>query len=521
MTGSIRDFIPANIPKEVSVSNKDIVIGQRANIAVGASDIATKSLRVNSRHLSITQGVGQSARLGSAELSQRSQPSERTFRSMLSSLSRAVKNLRNCLSVSAARIKSLLNKNTNKASHPNLVEQNRRSQIEASLEKMISAEKSPNLENISFKKLSSDLDIKYNDLQNKVKEIRTAGKPNLPEVSLSSNEKKGINAAKKQIESLEEKLIKKYSQEFNKFPFHGGSSFQRILWQDEEFSKAIADPILAKAILIRGKEGKEAALNPGSTFPITISSLLVNGLAENRISYLTTASPNWAYKPDNIDWKHIRKMNVDSKAENPRIVTKEYLMNIHKGMENLQNILGASKGAPISKPSDFSAEISKASANELAEAFKKLIDSEDKISLLTAGKAGSSTESHKMALQSLEIMENYSALLEKNDNNHSAAMGYGIVSHALDARHLAASLFVLQRGGTETYKQKEGEYETDFKSAKNNLQGLINDANSGVLGEVASTLVTSRLQQILTLVVANKEKLGLTVDQIDQAFKTI
>jgi hypothetical protein len=361
----------------------------------------------------------------------------------------------------------------------------------------------------------TELENQYADLGPMAHSITSSKK--MPKVSLSANESKEFGKAQKKVKELESHLLKKYGSDFASVGWHGRTSFQRIVWQDPKFVKAIQDPLVVKAIFINAANKQE-----GNLAGNTLSNLMLYGLGGNRLSYLISVSPNWDSKPSGVTWDKLSDMGLlSAKSETPRKVSSEYLEDVGKALASLKNVLSSSSGISSVEASPqvstINRQINNASLSDLLNAFTQLVNDDTKIRGITLGVAGPSTEPNRMAGQCYEVMSTYSQLLELNKGDHAAVLGYGLVSHALDARHLAAALYVSANPASSYVKQIQDRYGDKLEEGKQALMQLIDDAKNGKLDEEASNLLKVRLQQIMTIVASSTDKLGITPQDVSSA----
>ena len=297
--------------------------------------------------------------------------------------------------------------------------------------------------------------------------------------------------------------------------WHGRLSHQRILWQDESFVQAIQNPLIVKVILARAAQKGESSLGGQHT----LSSLLLYGLKSNRISYLSTVTPNWNFKPhvEGITWSGLRIMTLRTeKDEVPRKVQPVYVENIKKGLKTLQQVLISlppfpenSDTAELQKISD---QISKASFSNLLKIIQVLIKDRKTAENLVRGVAGHSTDLGSMNSQCLEVMTEYKNLLAYHKGDHAAVLGYGLVSHALDARHLAAASYFLNSGEPINESLLE---------SQEILRELIQSASAESFDPEARDLIKIRLQQIIQLIVDDREKLNIPLSAVSHVLGII
>ena len=117
---------------------------------------------------------------------------------------------------------------------------------------------------------------------------------------------------------------------------------------------------------------------------------------------------------------------------------------------------------------------------------------------LVGGSAGTSTLQANMYRQCLEVMNNYGKLFIHHNGEVAAVLGYGLVSHALDARHLIAAIYGKEVGQSVFYEES-------LFPGKAAIESLLESATTGGLSPEATVLVQSRLKQaLMTIVEVNR-----------------
>jgi hypothetical protein len=351
-------------------------------------------------------------------------------------------------------------------------------------------------------------DLEYKELQGMAKKMTLEFPPKIPSINFTDDERNKLAESIKAVQELEEHIYNEYGNELSNLGWHGRLSHQRILWQDESFVQAIQNPLNVKVILARAAQQEESSLGEQHT----LSSLLLYGLKSNRISYLTTVAPSWCFKPhlEGITWSKLAKMALNiEKDELPRKVQPAYVENVKKGLKTLQQVLTSLPPLPedpdMVELQTISDQISKASISDLLKIIPMLIKDREIAENLVRGVAGHSTDLGSMNTQCLEVMTEYRKLLAYHKGDHAAVLGYGLVSHALDARHLAAASYFLNSG--EPIDQQ-------LMESQETLRELLQSAES--LDPEARDLIKIRLQQIIQLIVENRKKLNIPLNAISQ-----
>lgn len=372
-----------------------------------------------------------------------------------------------------------------------------------------------------------NLDVNYKDIQSAAKKMTADFPPVIPKIPFSEEEKKNLAKAEDTVSALESHLAQTYRSDFGDsgLGWHGRLSFQRIFWQDPKVLEALQDPLVIKLILSKASEKTEGSFGAKNT----LSGLLLYGLSSNKLSYLATASPNWRTLPEGITWKEGDKWGVSQlraqippkiAPETPRQITSEYIENLEKVLSSVKQALTSSNiNMPKNEFSSVDEKIHNASISELITAFKTLVSDEKKIyDFCFVPNAGASTYPNNMAIQCFEGMAYYEEALALNKGNHKAVLGYGIMSHALDPRHIAAGLYMSSKTG-EYYERIGIEYNgrSTVEEAQEKFEKLFQDAADGKLDPEATNLLKIRLQQLMTLVAVDP-KLNITEENFLKAF---
>lgn len=370
-------------------------------------------------------------------------------------------------------------------------------------------------EDIAFdevQKSLSALDSQFNNAKMIAKEWTKIYPIQFPDISFTKNEQLQIKKKKVEIKKLEQYLKDKYGKEIQADGWHGRLSIQRILWQDEKFISAFCDPLFTKVVFWNAKENNEGDLTKKNT----LSSILLYAIASNRLSYLVSAAPNWENLPkiDGITWNaamHGQMVLRISKSENPWIVNEQYLRTLGVAMANIQHVLcECYKGSVLTQTETeikINTYLQNASLFELMQVISKLLNKEN-IQSFTAGNAGSSTLPWNLNEQCLEILSEYENLLTHHHEDHVAVLGYGIVSHALDARHLAAALYYLNNSDQNANSQSH-------------FQNFITKVQSKEMQPHAAFLIKIRLQQILFTLFEMRNKMILSEKSILAVFQEV
>lgn len=312
------------------------------------------------------------------------------------------------------------------------------------------------------------------------------------------------------IRIVETGLATRHGSAFREPSWHGPTSLQRVVWQDPEALALLADPAATLAIVHRYQQGQGRALGPITT----LGNAVVGGLACNRPSYLLTACPNWALRPPapDVSFDRLSDMRVpDHEQPEPFIVTDDLLDAVASAIGAVQYTL-VTEGMLIAHPSTNEVwdAIDRASAKRLHDAVVELL-SPEKAFLLMDRPDNPSTSVPRMTGQCLEVMQYFDQLLETHAGSLERVLGFGLVSHALDAKHLAATLVHgVRMGNGQCAGVTNG-------TAIQAFCRLMRGAADEDLGHTANALMRARLQQVMRLLSDHSERLGLSQASLRQA----
>lgn len=354
----------------------------------------------------------------------------------------------------------------------------------------------------------SDLNETSARMRPHVKQLIT----NIPPISFTEEERERIESTASLRKELEDTLSEKYGSDFDNLGWHGRMSQQRILWQNPQFLNLIQDPLVIKLILLRRCLNMEKNLGAGNK----LSSLLLHGLANNNISYLATASPNWDSKPRvrGVSWSKLEDMRCWSSRETSKKVSLETLKLTLNGLNNIETVIENMSAPPTENAALTQCQeaINSATSGQILSTIDTLFQDRlldvNKTALIVQGQAGASTGIDRMTGQCLEVMTEFDALLKFHGGDHAAVLGYGLVSHALDSKHLLAAIIYGIKLNHPFYRRVQ-----DLR-AINALKQLLDGACDGSIGPWAAELMRIRLQQVMSLIVANHETLKIPLDTI-------
>lgn len=313
--------------------------------------------------------------------------------------------------------------------------------------------------------------------------------------------KEEINHASNIVYETQETIETRYGDELIKPEWHGYTSFQRVYWQDPDFLKLLTSPSAVKWLINNFDPNSEE---------FDLSSFLVYGLKDNVISYLATASPNWEAKPQSLMSCDCRTM--ESKIQQsfpPRRMDEENVILFNNALETVYQVFKEAIDKDISELNlDYYHCLNEADTEKLFNVIWKLCKKSAKIDNVRGlvirsvqGKSSSSKQWWQLHDQSLDVMKHYNHLLEACNNDHAAALSYGLISHALDARHLLTIIY-------KNYWDVEMEREEM-------LPEVIRNGMTGILGAEVEFLVRARLKQILEILRINGVERNEIIEMIN------
>jgi len=320
------------------------------------------------------------------------------------------------------------------------------------------------------------------------------------------------------IEALEDRLMERYRSEFERHAWHGPTSLQRVVWQDRELLGLLVEPSVARACLDRHRSGRMRALGPMTD----LGSAIFGGLARNRPAYLLSVCPNWAQRPgvDGVAFDRLDDMRVpEIEQRTPFLLSDEYLDAGADAIAAIEEVLiervridgECTEEQPdedaLLKEQEIWRRIDRCSSERLQTAAVALLAG-DRAARLIENPAIPSTALRRMVGQCFEVLDLYPRLLQGCEGSHEHALGFGLVSHALDAKHLAAALVLTADTNSP---------DRDLGLGAQTFRMLMKDASLERLGPVADTLIRVRLQQVIRLISDHRDRLDLSAEELLQA----
>lgn len=351
------------------------------------------------------------------------------------------------------------------------------------------------------------IDTEYNHLVQNVRQICSTFPPRIPEMKFSDAEAEELASAIDGITAFTQTFAKKYAEDFTQRGqiWHGRTSYQRMLWQNEEFLSLMSKPVNVKAILYMATQNKEERLLGGNT----LSALMLYGINSNCLSYLISASPNWREHPSSF--KNLVTMSVFKYTSTSREVQLETIEKFKSALNSFGKAIEP-MAAIIEDPhlSDIKTKISNASFEDLLKTISAIVYDDKRIAAIANCDAGNA---NVLANECFDVMSNYQSLLQLHENNLAQILGYPIISHALDGRHLLAAIHYLERPISKSPDQAV------FELGKSNVSSILLSAKEGKFDLTAQTLLKVRLQQIMAIIIEKHKDAGITLDEINKSLQ--
>jgi hypothetical protein len=308
--------------------------------------------------------------------------------------------------------------------------------------------------------------------------------------------------ARARVEAVARALARRHAAELAQTDWHGATSIQRLVWQDEQTLELLADAAAAHAVVQSFLGGSERPL--GAT---TLGGALIGGLAVNRPSYLFSASPNWAALPAvarlPTDWLDDMRPPGGARPRGPYLVREATLARAGRALDSLAEVLGWGAGGEGASGRIWQA-IGDTSDRSLLAALAALVTPALRATLVR-NPAVPSTAVARMRGQCLEVMRLVPFLLDAMDGDLERVLGFGLVSHALDARHLLAMTGPADPDGPDVERAGERAY-----------AALLDDFAAGVSAGAARYLLAARLRQALQLVADATVRSGESLDRLER-----
>lgn len=340
-------------------------------------------------------------------------------------------------------------------------------------------------------------------------------KPPTPELSKKLDE----------IKALEQRIKEKYGHDLANYLWHGGSSFQRIIFQDPEFTAQFADPVFIMALFYRlytdSYESAQTYEYPAFSGKFTFPAMVIKALTENSLDFLLGASPNWANKQpiEGFEWNLgslglAESIYDEASKKSPNKLHD--LRGIKQGLEAFQRILPGinlqgPKATEREKQVEVEREINKASAKQLRVVIRNILLAR-KSKPITVGGAKESTQAYEMVSQVVDGLANYHGLKEKLDT--ATVLEIGLISHMLDGQHLLAGIAHIE--GLLDAPQKP-----TLLEMKAVLNELLKACEDGSEGPEVTFLLMSRLRQVVHILLTRCQEDEPLVYTLDQALKDL
>lgn len=305
------------------------------------------------------------------------------------------------------------------------------------------------------------------------------------------------------IAAVEAALDRRFAAELALPRWHGPTSYQRMIWQDPEVLALVAAPGAVDTLLDGLAAGRSRPIGR-----VNLAGALVAGLAVNRPSYLFGACPNWAALPNvavmDLDPLDDMRPPTAARQAKPFRVTETLAADARVALRAFAARLVPTPDAADRRAALWSA-IGEASPARLVAALASLL-TPARLDALVHDREVASTAPPRMRGQCLEVMSLWPALCAALQSDLEAALGFGLVSHALDAKHLAAML-----GGAARPAGRAGAAAFD---------ALIGDLVADRLDDAPAALLTARLRQAAQLLADRAGRLGVATGEIERALRS-
>lgn len=332
---------------------------------------------------------------------------------------------------------------------------------------------------------------------------------------------------KEEVKELEQHLLNAYGTDLNNPGWHGGLSQQRIIWHDDKFIQFISKKDNILAILKMLKEGELASLGGRNN----LGGAIIFGLISNTPGQIIGAAPHYFKLPatPQADWNTAlydmriseshpdlknrltpdefegkigisildEEGNAQYKEDSPWKPEKDYIAKVDVALQAVSEVLSNYVGYHH-ESNEVNNILDKCSPAVLLKTLKDSLENESLAEQACGGDAGGCTELSRMNGQCLEVMSQYDKF--SNSLSPEEILGYGMFSHALDARHLIAAIHGLETTRSVVLYPKEngkGISNDIADHGRDNLNYLLRhmDQNDTLLA-----LMKRRLQQSLAIV---------------------
>lgn len=258
------------------------------------------------------------------------------------------------------------------------------------------------------------------EIHNRFSQMCSCVDVGLGQAEISNPGEEAVN----KVNQLAYELKLKYKADFSSFGWHGGSSFQRIIFQDQDFAQAFSNKDFVQAILYLCKHKNSDSKTFSGEF--TFAEIVLKGLTENSLDFLLTASPNW----EKLDTeKQYRTRDTYNK------LGQEYLGYIRQGLTHISSFLSKNiNGQEIQPYRDAVRSIDEASIGQLLNAIH-VVRSGDAAASFTSGTALTSQNIAEMSSQFCWLGRYLDPHMTLED-----VLSRGLASHALDGRHIIAGM---------------------------------------------------------------------------------
>lgn len=315
--------------------------------------------------------------------------------------------------------------------------------------------------------------------------------------------------------ALQALLNQRHHEAFRAWGWHGTTSLQRVVWQDADTLALLAEPANVAMLMCTPSAcfdiGTQTERPAESSW--SLSATLLGGLAHMRPSYLLTTCPNWKLRPPSpgCPLDRLSDMRVPYRVQaKPWLMHGGVLDAAERALACFEAVLASAGNAAPGRPpalgdrAGLQTWIHQASSQSLLTGLTRWLTPE-RAARLMGGRA--STRLRRMIGQCLEVMQYAEPLLALHEGSHERVLGYGLVSHALDARHLLAALTLVgPTGGAFPVRCRRVRVDRAARA----LIGWLDAAACDDMAPPAAALMRVRLQQVMGQVANAHEALGMS-----------
>eukprot|EP00746_Dinoflagellata_sp_MGD_P063552 gnl/MRDRNA2_/MRDRNA2_266741_c0_seq1.p1 gnl/MRDRNA2_/MRDRNA2_266741_c0~~gnl/MRDRNA2_/MRDRNA2_266741_c0_seq1.p1 ORF type:complete len:282 (-),score=57.58 gnl/MRDRNA2_/MRDRNA2_266741_c0_seq1:20-865(-) len=173
------------------------------------------------------------------------------------------------------------------------------------------------------------------------------------------------------------------------------------------------------------------------------------------LSYMLTAAPNWQNLPiiDGVDWDLAYGF-----SHHERRVGEEPLLIVPALLERRANAIRCLRGAFVEIAAGCNIPLKREEAlvedqvrvlidmpfEEVIDDLETMVTTPEQAAAIVKGPSGVCTDLYPMVCQALSILSKWKVAAEKGGGG-PVILQYGVFTHALDPKHLAAAVFAMRR----------------------------------------------------------------------------